>query len=223
MISQFTAAVRSPTGLALLAANLIPLGGVLFGGWEIFPVMLLFWLENVAVGAFNLLRILTAGREALPPFLKLFMLPFFTFHYGMFTFVHGIFVFVLFGGEIFSNDSPVKVGPDDLLEGRWGVVWEMLTDFHLQWALLALMLSHGFSFFWNYLGKGEYRRTNAGRLMSEPYHRVIVLHVVIIFGGFVTMLLGAPLLALVLLVLLKTGIDLAAHGKEHAPTSAEDV
>ena len=49
----------------------------------------------------------------------------------------------------------------------------------------------------------------------QPYQRVILLHVTVLAGGFVVMLLGQPLLALVLLVLLKTAVDLRAHIQEH--------
>ena len=45
----------------------------------------------------------------------------------------------------------------------------------------------------------------------QPYQRVVVLHVTVLAGGFVVLLLGQPTLALVLLVLLKTGADLRAH------------
>jgi hypothetical protein len=51
--------------------------------------------------------------------------------------------------------------------------------------------------------------------MGEPYSRVVVLHVTILASGFLIEILGTPLAALVLLVVLKTAIDLRAHLKEH--------
>jgi hypothetical protein len=41
------------------------------------------------------------------------------------------------------------------------------------------------------------------------------VHVTILAGGFLADSLGAPLAALILLVLLKTVIDLLAHLREH--------
>jgi hypothetical protein len=35
---------------ALIAANLVPLGGVLFAGWSAFEVVFLYWLENLIIG-----------------------------------------------------------------------------------------------------------------------------------------------------------------------------
>ena len=90
----------------LLAANLVPLAGVLFFGWSVFATLLLFWVENVIVGAFNVLRMLVAQPQIGAMWAaKLFMIPFFTFHYGMFVTVHGIFVLTLFGGGA-VGDSP---------------------------------------------------------------------------------------------------------------------
>ena len=57
----------TPPVLALVAANLVPLYGVLFLGWEVFQVVLLFWMENVVVGVFFILRLLTARPEGVLP------------------------------------------------------------------------------------------------------------------------------------------------------------
>ena len=60
------------------------------------------------------------------------------------------------------------------------------------------------------------RRAQLTRLMAKPYGRVVVLHVAIIAGGVGAALLGSPVWALALLVLLKTGLDYRAHVKEHS-------
>jgi uncharacterized protein DUF6498 len=71
--------------------------------------------------------------------------------------------------------------------------------------------SHGFSFFHNYLAGGEYRRVSLPRLMAQPYGRVVVLHLAILGGGFLVMALHSAVGALVLLIVVKTAIDLGAH------------
>jgi len=53
-------------------------------------------------------------------------------------------------------------------------------------------------------------------LMFRPYGRVMVLHVVILVGGFLVTKLGSPLIPLALVVVLKTGLDLSGHRGEHA-------
>jgi hypothetical protein len=82
---------RSRASLAvLLVANAIPLLGVLFFGWSLITVLVLYWLENGIVGLWNIPRIaLARGDDPLAsPTLgqvSLWMLiPFFVIHYGLF-------------------------------------------------------------------------------------------------------------------------------------------
>jgi hypothetical protein len=84
-------------------------------------------------------------------------------------------------------------------------------------ALLAV--SHGISFSVNYLGRGEYLHVSPEQQMMSVYGRVIVLHLTIIFGAFVIGFFGTPFAALVLLVGLKTLIDLFFHLREHRRAS----
>jgi hypothetical protein len=53
--------------------------------------------------------------------------------------------------------------------------------------------------------------------MGAPYARVVVLHLTILFGAFLTAMIGQPIGALVILVGLKTILDLALHLREHDP------
>ncbi len=52
--------------------------------------------------------------------------------------------------------------------------------------------------------------------MMAPYGRIILMHLTILFGGWLILALGAPILALVLLIVLKIVSDVRAHDKEHA-------
>lgn len=200
-----------PSAAVLILANLVPLYGVVILGWEAFAVVLLFWFENVVIGFYNILRILwtrpdDVGRWAA----KVFMVPFFTFHYGMFTFVHGIFVVALFGaGTVESLDNPGI----DMFRNSLAVAG-------VTWGAVVLFVSHGFSFVWNYIATGEYRRATLEDLMKQPYARVVVLHVVILTSGFLVVALGMPVIGLVLLVMLKVGVDLRAHLSEHRKLQA---
>ena len=51
---------------ALLVANAIPLAGVLFLGWSLWTILVIYWLENAIVGLFSLPRILLARGEIAP-------------------------------------------------------------------------------------------------------------------------------------------------------------
>ena len=111
----------SPSALVLVAANLVPLAGVLFFGWSVFATLLLFWVENVIVGGFNILRMLWAQPDnPLMWVAKAGTIPFFIVHYGMFTTVHGVFVLTLFGG-MHERGFP---GPTEFLHAVQGAgIW----------------------------------------------------------------------------------------------------
>jgi hypothetical protein len=205
--------------LALIAANAVPLWGVVFWGWDAFYIVLLYWAENLAVGFYNILKIALAKVAHPAEHLgKLFLIPFFVVHYGGFTAVHGFFVLMLF-----------KKGEGDILTGgHWPcflVFVQMLLNVigqaysvmptPMRCALGGLFLSHGVSFVYNYLLKKEFATAKPQKLMASPYARVVVMHFAIIAGAFLTVAIGSPVAILIVLVILKTVIDVKLHLREH--------
>ncbi|MGD0993011.1 MAG: DUF6498-containing protein [Gemmatimonadales bacterium] len=185
--------------MVLLAANLVPLVGVVAFHWTVLSVLLLYWFENVVIGAFNVLKMAFADPKSLASdAIKLFLIPFFIIHYGMFAFVHGMFILAFFGHMTRGFPGPATF-------------WAALHDAGVGWGVVAIVVSHGFSFVHNYWMSGEYRNASPQVLMTQPYARVVVLHVAILIGGFGAVALGSPMVALVVLVALKTAIDLRAH------------
>lgn len=75
-------------------------------------------------------------------------------------------------------------------------------------------MSHLASFFVNFLGRGEYRRTVVPMLMMQPYARIIVLHFAILLGAFVAFALGSNIAVLLILIVGKTMLDLSLHLRE---------
>ena len=96
----------SPALLALIFANLIPIWGVFFKGWSSAEILIVYWLENVAVGLINILKILTNRHEKTLRPAAIFLAVFFTVHYGIFTFVHGGFVFGPLTNGLHSMSHP---------------------------------------------------------------------------------------------------------------------
>jgi len=268
----------SRSAIALVIANAIPLIGVLFFGWSLITILVLFWIENGIVGFWNVPRILLARGSALQALADMsedaafnatgnaqsaaklrarwqearariataesggqlpvnpaaslllnagglgraVMAFWFVVHNGIFWVGHGIFVFALphfVGATGPACFEPLQGNPlldngfaPGLCESPFGeVVWSNVAI-----AAVALFLSHGASFFLNYIGKREYLTTSAMRQMFAPYSRVVVLHLTIIFGAFLIAILGAPIGALLVLVVLKTAFDLRLHLREHA-------
>ena len=273
-----TAVTRS--AIALLVANAIPLVGVLFFGWSLITILVLYWLENGIVGFWNVPKIIMAQGDIVPrlPDLpeaaarsattspaaaaalqeqwrevqaaqaqgittrsragvlgpqaraRLAAIPrvglamFFSFHYGMFWLVHGIFVFAL---PVFAGGfGSMTEGPAGCMDATGLLIPCEGTAFgDVGWPSVllggvALFLSHGASFFLNYLGRGEYRTASPSGQMASVYGRVVVLHLTIIFGSIVVAFLGAPIAALLILVVLKTAFDLGLHLRERRKATA---
>ena len=188
------------SALALVVANLVPVYGVLALGWKVAPIMVFYWTENLVVGFFNVQKMrcaqgplnatgMTLNGRPVTEGSRWALILFFILHYGLFTLVHGVFVFVLFG-------------PGTRLGRELGL------------ALLVLAASHGYSYRRNFIGSGEYQRASFARLFWQPYARIIVMHVTILAGGALAGAMGSPLGALLVLVGLKTVIDLGAHWLE---------
>ncbi|MCG8463934.1 MAG: DUF6498-containing protein [Xanthomonadales bacterium] len=191
-----------PALALLLLANVLPLFMVFFEAWSVAEIMLTYWLENVVIGVLNLIRIALC-QQTKSVIQKLFVMGFFTFHYGMFTMAHGAILFSL----LVDDRANIGFGPE--------MVFEIVNTLHLWLPLLALFVSHGFSLVWHYLRQGEYKRLNVATLMMRPYGRVVLLHVVALVGGLVVSKLGAPVFALVLLIAIKTFVDAKIHVRVH--------
>jgi hypothetical protein len=145
---------------------------------------------------------------------------FFAFHYGMFWLVHGIFVFFALPSFAGIRNGPLGGSaepcfdpggfPIECAGGAFGeLVWPSVVI-----GAIALFLSHGASFLLNYIGRGEYLTASPAGQMGAVYGRVVVLHLTIILGAFVIAFLGAPVGALLVLVVLKTALDLNLHLRE---------
>jgi len=204
--------------VALIVANLIPLAGVVFLGWSVWQILIIYWMENGIVGAFNVLKMMRAegsdegtsvsttinGRSPAGES-RASLVPFFCMHYGIFWFVHGVFVFtlLLLGAMATGGESSAAMMPDPLV---------------LAFAVVALFISHGLSYRFNFIGGGEYRRVSPASQMFKPYGRLVVLHVTVILGALAISITGAAIAALAILVLLKIGLDIGLHLSEHRGT-----
>ncbi len=181
---------RPLSALFLIGANLIPLFGVLLWGWSVGAVLLAYWIESAIIGVLNVPRI-WATQSSVGN--KLFTSIFFTVHYGAFAAAHLVFLVNFFGAEK-PLDAIVSGGP-------------------LMWTAISFFISHLLS-----LGLRLYRRefkdSTPSTQLFAPYSRVMIMHMVVLFGAFLVELLGSPIYAVVLLVVIKTAVDLAAHLRE---------
>ncbi len=209
MLRFWEAEDRLSVGM-LIAANLMPLAGVFFAGWDAGELVLLYWTENVVVGFYNILKIAVAKGKDFEkrPAPKAFLIPFFCAHYGVFCFAHGFVVLAFISWSRFAHGG----GPDPPLARLAG---------QMIWPISALFVSHGVSFVENTLIGGEYKTSIPGQQMVAPYLRLVVMHVAILFAGVFVLIARSPAPLLVLLVAGKIALDLVLHARSHRLSQAE--
>ncbi|MBU0707670.1 hypothetical protein KKG41_04830 [Patescibacteria group bacterium] len=181
-----------PSLVALVIANIIPLIGVAFFGWEFFTLILLYWFESAVIGFYNILKMNKAARGHTGQ--KLFI-AFFILHYGMFMFVHLIFVMALFWSSIGSLYNGI-------ISGIIGTIF--------------FIISHSISYEKNYIGREEYLNKTVRGLFFAPYSRIVVMQLTILIGGVLMYFAwGISTGGLVVFVVVKMIVDALSHIKEH--------
>lgn len=175
----------------VIGTNLLVVAGVALWGWPPGNVFVLFWIENVVLGAVTIVRIVTAegavpsddpraagGASHTPSGSPQFRLEpgmdgpasrwgragFFVVHYGIFATVHAVFVGIL----------AVSVG----LSWSW-------------WALglpaVLIVLRYSIDLAAGWFAGGQRRRVTPDQAFGYPYPRLVVLHLATILGFFFAM------------------------------------
>jgi hypothetical protein len=219
-IRAFIAGLRRLSTLGIVLANAVPIVCVILFGWPAGVLLLLYWCENVAIGAVNILKIagssLAFGRAGMA--VGAFIIPFFTFHYGLFCFVHGVFVMLVgaMGARQVPDFDASPMGLYRVVEGL------TRTEPGFLWSLAAIAGWQLLSFVTDWLAKGRFRDTNPMVQMFEPYPRIIVLHLALFAGTVPVVLLGNPMWAIVALAVIKTLFDLGRLGQFRPTDDAVD-
>ncbi len=196
--------------LALLVlANLVPLVGVWLWEWDVFLLLLLFWCENVIIGVFGIARLVVSANSE-TAFNGLVLPLFFLVHYGGFMLGHFMVLFGMYSG--YMSDAGQAVEASD---------YYMTALADLNWlAIVALFISHGWSFVENFMGRREHENLSPMGAMGLPYKRMAITHVALLLGGFFLIERGQPVAGLVFLVALKIGLDVTFHHREHKALAA---
>jgi hypothetical protein len=176
---------------------MLPIYGVVVFGWDAFYIVVLYWAEKLVIGFYNILKIATAKvAHPIEHLGKLFLIPFFIVHFGGFVAVHGIFIFLIFGKD--KGGSALNTGhalPCFLVFVQMliGVIWHRWTTIpkDMKYVIVSLFLSYDASFVFNYL----------------------------IAGAFLSGMIGSPAGVLIVLIVLKTIIDVKLHLRQHRISS----
>lgn len=183
---------------SLIVANVAPLIGVLFFDWDLFQILFLYWFESGVVGFYSIFKLIKISG-----IFSIFLVPFFIIHYGGFMTGHLMFIFAIFAPHLIDSSF---FPSSEIIIALLNII---------KFSAIALIVSHGISFFANFIGNREYQLTNIEKQMQAPYRRIIIMHLTLLFGGGLIVLFKEPILGLVLLIVIKTIADLNSHLKEH--------
>lgn len=214
--------IFSLASILLVFTNLVPLIGVIWWGWDVFLLLMLYWMETAIIAFWTFVRMAASPLSAMgdirtesgePIKSRLAVLAFFIVHAGIFMAVHFIFLWALFSGGWAARVR----GPGDFVR-------EVVLGTGLWVPLVFMFVVRGFSlgydlmrpalFAWKRgrpLDTSETLRmqteTVASAIVGGLYSRIVVMHVVILFGAWLTLAAGARMAPIILLVLLKTLAD----------------
>lgn len=191
--SMIVRAYRDPLSWASLAVDLLPVTAVFAFGWGAAPLVALYWLENLVIGAFTIFRMVSTAAVSAANFLmSLFMAPFFFLHYGIFCFVHGIFIRAFAGGEEGGvPDAYALIG------------WALAAAPEMKWFIAAIIGVCTLYFVSDFIVRGEFRTSNPQAEMFSPYGRIVTLHIAIILGAGAAFSLNEPLAGVLLIIFIR--------------------
>ncbi len=184
--------------LSLVAANVLPVIGVLFFDWSLLEILFLYWFESGVIGFYNVFKLIKVSG-----IIAIFLVPFFMIHYGGFMIGHLVFIFFFFA--------------PDLVHSSFLPSLEFFVQLFntLKFSIVVLFMSHGVSFFSNFLGNHEYKNSNIVIQMKAPYIRIVTMHLTLLLGGALILQLKEEIFALVVLIIVKTVADFGSYLKEH--------
>ncbi len=220
--------------LALILANLLPIVGVLFFKWNPFLVLILYWFESAVIGFFNVLRLVSSGAvraDGLFSFWGLlggtFLSAFFVFHYGMFLFVH--LIFLLVGGSL-TDSLKLPMGDPFEMVGTFFASQTTLGQTILQdptafflsplFAGGMIILATAIHFYSDFVRSKAYRVLSPQKVMMDPYPRIIVMHLAIMFGFLATVLLKLPAAIMAVFVVVKIATDIKILNRSYRQRQA---
>ena len=223
---------RSIRLVLAIAVALVPLAGALFMGWDVREVLLLFWVENLVIGGWQVVKMAThqpdadRGRGHAG---KFFIIPFFLVHYGGFCAGHGLFLHHLTGHnmDFFTAGNNPALGPLNFVVLLWNVMSASIAVLPATafLAVLAMVISHGLDTWRHYFANGDWRCSSRGHgLMFEPYKHIMVVHIAIMAGGFLVMVMKENgLVVLALIIIGKFILDWRTIQKREAEKEEEAV
>ena len=200
----------SITDAIAVIVNLIPLFGVLLKNWDPRQLFLVYCVETIIIGGYNILKMLIVTiykkrdkweyNGATNMVSGFFFIIFFIFHYGLFVFIQtGIFTAVT--GLAKDGDF----GPLTFLRN----IFSYLT-MDTRIVLYFFILMYGIRMVTDFIVSGKYKEISMGMLMFQPYLRIFIQQFVVIMGSMF-LAFGAGKIFMIIFVCIKIYFEVFIH------------
>jgi hypothetical protein len=216
-------AIPSPTPeprwsrLTLIAANLVPLVGVLFLDWDLLSILLLYWLETLLICALNLLRALNHPAGTTLGSALVFLLVFVVLNAAHLAVLISLAGALGVADEAIPNlsalaDAPLFSALEGLYSGALGWIIRDRPEL-LIYGLPALALGQLLALRERSVLSADRHLDSADTVLRQALGRIIALHLALLLGSVAIAMLQADTLlpVLALLILLKLMFDLQSH------------
>lgn len=196
--------LTSPSTLALIAANVVPMAGLCLWGWNISDVLRLGLGEAVVIGVYTLIKAGVADG-------LLFLL-----RGPLAAFAFAFILLWLFGViEMTAHEI------DRLATGSYRRPDYVAIARDLAPALAAFVASHGVSFVTDFVGRREYRHRDSERIAITFFRHLVPLFAMALTTAFIVAAFGNVGAWFIIVIAIKLGLDLVAHlGEPGTPQPA---
>jgi hypothetical protein len=190
----------------LILINLVPLYGVWFLGWDAKHIFIVYAMETVIVGLFNIIKmaIVTLFVKEKHNWQRgennsqqsgWFFIFFFIIHYGFFVFIQT---------QLFFKSA--KFGADDTWLFNYAKIPSILGN-DGKIVLLIFTVYYAMQNFYHFFAADNYKKISMMRLMFEPYLRIFTQQIIVILGGM-CLTFGAGKIFILVFVVVKVYMEL---------------
>jgi len=206
---------KSPAVISFVTINLIILSFAFILDWSLYDIIFSYWLENLVIGFYNIFKMykvdggnpddhykMVNGKRIYVPPIKTPFVVFFVFHFSILWLIHGNYIQDQFNVHNLLYKTDYGYNIIKLIDWPTGI------------AFAGLFISHGVSYFKNFLGKKEYVNRSFAQQMVVPYIGIVIISGVIwIVAMFSLHTTGSHPTVITFLILLKILIDLKLYFK----------
>jgi len=198
LIPVNTIAINKQTLFVWLNAIFL-IGLLIFDKADALTIVIAYFLETIIIGIVHAFKMFTiiyrnpTSKESYGTIL------FFLLHYMFFVAVQLIFVFGFLG----MKDSNITSGFNFIHNIGYVMTLKGMTI-----VLLSILLYNLADYYYNFIQTEVYKRVKVKKIFFQPYVRIIIQQFAVILGGFFIILISGIFVVAVLLILIRTFIEL---------------